>query len=119
MATKNTQNGQSVSKSKSFNRGSKMRKYNQVFDEDVQQMRAASYNKNLYKMGETVRSDDVIWSVEPGFEFRTDLVSTKFYGTAKYDWLIEDINNIKDPIKDLTIGLKLILPSISRMMNLV
>lgn len=118
MAIKDGRNGNSISKKKTFKKGSKMRRYIQIFDEDVQQMRAGYYKKDLYKLNE-LKIDDTVWAVEAGYEYRSDLISFKFYGTAKYDWLIEDINDIKDPIKDLTIGVKLTIPSESRILTIL
>lgn len=117
MAAKDRSNGSSASKTKTFKRNSKMRRYTQIFDEDVQQMRCGYYDKTLYQYSEAIREDDIVWSITPGFEYRSDLISTKFYGTAKYDWIIEDLNNIADPIRDLVIGLKLKLPSQNRIIT--
>ena len=105
------------SKPKLFEQKSKMRNYKQIFDEDVKQMRCGFFDKELYKLGFKTNKDDIFWAVEAGYEYRTDLISKKFYGTAKYDWVIEDLNNIKDPIKDLKIGKKLKLMSQSRIIN--
>lgn len=103
----------------SFGRESKMGRYNLIFDNNVQQTRAGFFDKTLYKINTNVQKDDFIWTVEPGFEYRTDLISNKFYGTAKYDWIIEEINNIKDPIKDVKIGTKLRFMSKSRLFGLI
>lgn len=119
MAKRKKNNGTSSSLNKTFQNGSKMRRYKQIFDEDVSQMRTGFYSKDLYKQNSTVRSDDIIWTIEPGFEYRSDLISTKFYGTSKYSWIIEDLNDIKDPIKDLKIGLKLKMPSQSKILSMV
>jgi hypothetical protein len=118
MAEKSIKNGKSASKNKVFNKGSKMRRYEQIFDEDLQQMRCGFFNKNLYKQGKSIKQDDTIWAIEAGYEYRSDLISTKFYGTSKYDWVIEELNDIKDPIRDLVIGRKLKLPSQSKILTL-
>ena len=117
MAQKTSSKKSVISKQKTFAKGSKMRRYTQVFDEGVQQNRAGYYRKDLYKSN-TNKSDDIVWAIEPGYEFRSDLISFKFYGTAKYDWIIEDLNDIKDPIKDLHIGLKLTIPSQTRILTM-
>lgn len=116
MAKKISTNSGQQSKTPVFKRGNKMRRYDMIFDEDVQQTRAGFFKKDLYKVVE--KSDDFTWTVEPGYEHRMDLISYKFYGTSKYDWVIEEINNIKDPIKDITIGTKLRMFSQSRMITM-
>ncbi len=116
MAQKINGSTRNTAKAPAFSRDSKMKKYNIIYDEDVKQMRTgffASYS------GTTLNDDDTIWSVEPGFEYRTDLISNKFYGTSRYDWIIERINDIKDPVKDVTVGLKLRILSQSRILSLI
>jgi len=111
--------GNEISKVPSFNKESKMARYNIIFDEDVQQIRTGFFNKNLYKTEINYKHGDTYWTVEAGYEYRTDLISYKFYGTAKYDWIIEEVNNIKDPIKDVVVGKKLIILSQSRIMTII
>jgi hypothetical protein len=119
MAEKIKNIGNGISKAPSFNKESKMTKYEIIFDEDVQQVRTGFFNKNLYKIEVNYKYGDTYWIVEAGYEYRTDLISYKFYGTAKYDWIIEEINNIKDPIKDVKIGTKLIILSSSRISTII
>ena len=102
-----------------FERESKMNLYKLIFDETVQQTRAGFFESDLYKMEISTQKDDILWIVEPGYEHRTDLISYKFYGTSKYDWIIEQINNIKDPIKDVKVGLKLKILSKSRIFSII
>lgn len=106
------------SKLPSFKKESKMKRYNVIFDEDVQQIRAGFFKKDLYKREISISGGDTYWIVEPGYEHRMDLISFKFYGTAKYDWVLEEINNIKDPIKDVIIGLKLKILSQSKIITM-
>ena len=87
---------------------SKMRNYDLIYDENVKQIRTGFYKSQF--RGYEPDNSDTLWAVEAGFEHRTDLISFKFYGTAKYDWVIEDVNNIEDPIKDVIQGKKLIIP---------
>lgn len=105
------------SKAKIFRQGSKMRKYDQVDDTDVKQMRCGFVNLLTYT--ENIESSDTLWTVEAGYEYRMDLISYKFYGTAKYDWVLEQLNDIKDPIQDIAIGAKIKLPSQSRILMLL
>lgn len=91
---------------------SKMTNYEIIFDANVKQNRNGFY-RNKYK--DTLWSEiDTFWTIEPGFEHRTDLISKKFYGTAQYDWIIEDANNIADPIKEIIAGKRIVIPSQNR-----
>jgi hypothetical protein len=103
-----------------FSRESKMRRYDIIYDPEVKQMRAAFFNDTFGNIQIDQSSfNDKYWVVEPGFEYRTDLISKKFYETSKYDWIIEKINNIRDPIKDVKVGTKLKIISFERMMSYV
>jgi len=119
MAEKITGIGNEISKKPSFSKESKMTKYEIIFDNNINQMRAGFFNKNLYKTEINQNHGDTYWTIEAGYEYRTDLISYKFYGTAKYDWIIEEVNNIKDPIKDVKIGKKIIILSPTRIMTIV
>jgi hypothetical protein len=101
-----------------FKKKSKMRRYDVVYDDDVEQMRAGFFDKSLYKTKFNVGSGDFYWKVEPGYEHRMDLISNRFYGSAKYDWILEDINDIQDPIKDVVVGLKLKILSQSKIITI-
>jgi hypothetical protein len=46
-----------------------------------------------------------------------DLISYKFYNTSVYDWVLEDVNDIKDPIKDVVAGTILIIPLHSNLLG--
>ena len=45
------------------------------------------------------------------FEHRIDLISYKFFRSTTRDWIIELVNNIKDPIKDIYVGKVLYIPT--------
>lgn len=94
-----------------FDRETKMSLYEFLFDEDVKKMRATFY-RNIF-LNYSPQPTDKMWTVEPGFEHRVDLISNKFYNTSRFDWVIEGANDIKDPLKDVVIGKKLIIPSMS------
>ena len=102
-----------------FSSDSKMKRYGIVFDKDVGQNRAAFFDPKFTTVKYNESFGDVYWTVEAGYEYRMDLVSNKFYGTAKYDWILEQVNNIKDPIKDLKIGTKLLIISTTRIISMV
>lgn len=101
------------SKLPKFNKKSKMRQYDIFFDSDVGKPRAGFYHSKWY--GYTQDASDRVWTVELGYEGRTDLISAKFYNTSRFDWVIEDVNYIKDPIKDVRAGTKLIIPNKSKL----
>lgn len=112
MAIRKSDFTNSKAKKPSYERTSKMRKYDTTFDSNVGKIRS-TYIKRI---DDAISADgrDIIFTVEPGYEYRTDLISVKFYGTSKYDWVIEDANNIRDPIKDIVAGKKLIIPDKSK-----
>jgi len=95
-----------------FPETSKMRNYELVYDDEVKQMRCGFY-KNKTK--DQNFDKDYIWVIEPGYEHRLDLISLKFYETCKLDWFIADANNIKDPIRDIVAGRKIIIPDRSKL----
>lgn len=43
---------------------------------------------------------------------RPDMISYKVYGTVKYWWLIMAVNDIFNPLLDLYVGQRLIIPNI-------
>lgn len=105
------------SRKPSYERTSKMRRYDIIFDNDVEKMRVGFFNRITSKIKFDKR--DIIYTVDSAHQYRTDLISLKFYGTAKYDWVIEDVNNIQDAIKDVTSGTKLIIPDKSKIYSVV
>jgi len=114
MAKKLQKQYYNVDKSKlpTFPHDSKMNDYDLIYDDTVKQNRVGFY-KSRFRDYEMTNSD-FLWTIQPGFEYRTDLISYKFYNTAKYDWVIEAVNNISDPIKDVVIGKQIIIPDESK-----
>jgi len=98
------------SKKPYFKKNSRMKHYDIIFDESINQNRVAFYKSGLFK-GFIKDSQDSTFIIPKGMEYRLDLVSVKFYGTASYDWVLAEVNNIEDPIKDVVAGLKLIIPN--------
>lgn len=43
---------------------------------------------------------------------RPDLISYENYGTVDYWWVICLVNGIENPLTDITVGMRLIIPSI-------
>ena len=64
-------------------------------------------------------SEDTIYTVELDCQYRPDLISLKFYDTTIFDWVLEDVNNIEDPIKDLKVGTKIFVPSRAKITYLI
>lgn len=96
------------SKIPSYDKNSKMSQYDIIYDDQVQQIRNGFYRSKFLNYKKT--ANDVIYTVENQYQYRLDLIANKFYGSAQYDWIIEDANNIQDPIKDVIAGKKLIIP---------
>lgn len=102
------------SKKPSYDRGSRMQNYEIIFDDDISQNRCAFYNFNT--VDNLVRdSQDEYFTIPKGMEHRLDLISVKFYGTSKYDWVIAQYNNIEDPIQDVISGKKILIPHRSKL----
>lgn len=87
---------------------SRMRNYAIVYDADNKLLRCGFYTN---KLKDKSSEYDEIYEVPVEHEHRLDLISYKFYGTATLDWAIADANNLSDPIKDVTVGTKLRIPS--------
>lgn len=93
----------------SYRPDSRMKNYQVVFDDSVQNLRCGFYTNSLKDV--VFDQSDTQYTVEPGTEHRLDLISLKFYDSALYDWVIADANNISDPIKGAAAGTKLIIPN--------
>lgn len=50
--------------------------------------------------------------VPAGYEHRPDLISDYFYNTVTNDWLIMLYNNISDPLQQLNVGDRILIPII-------
>ena len=51
--------------------------------------------------------------VPPGYEHRPDLISSVYYGTTTFWWMILLFNNITDPFEGLNIGDRILVPILS------
>jgi len=89
---------------------SKMNKYDIFFDAKSENKPRIGFFKSVYFSQEQI-SQMKTFIVTGEFEGRIDLVSFKFFGTTENDWVIEIINSIKDPIKDIVSGKILYIPS--------
>ena len=54
-----------------------------------------------------------IITIDDNLENKADLISYKYYGAVNYWWLICEVNNITDPLTELTRGKQLAIPSLS------
>jgi len=82
---------------------------NKFYDEKEKKTK---YGIAFYKIPEE-SFDDVFYVIQKEEEFRPDLLSEKFYGSPFYDWLICINNGIKDPLKELTKGKRIVIPDIN------
>ena len=68
---------------------------------------------------EALKSDPgkIEGSVMIGMEYRPDKISAYYYGSTDYDWVILVVNTTKG-LQDLTLGKKLVIPSIDKIVSL-
>ena len=64
---------------------------------------------------------DIEYTIPAEFDERPDLCSYEMYGTAKYWWIFaaRNPNNIIDPIRDFSAGIKIRIPNIDNISNMV
>ena len=74
------------------------------------------YNENWIAQTIDKSSEDQFYVVTMNEEDRLDIISTSFYGTPKYWWVIAIANNIIDPFT-LEIGTNLRIPPIISLYN--
>lgn len=85
--------------------------FNEVIHRDKKLV--TSLNSGFEQYASDLRSKTYqVIKIIPGYEHRPDLISTIFYNTAKYDWLIMLFNNIKDPFQELNVGDTILIPNI-------
>lgn len=72
-----------------------------------------TYKKNVRETEKNIKTNfsDKFYVVNPGTEYRPDLVSLKAYGTVDFWWKILEANNIKD-IFDFKSGLNITVPNV-------
>jgi hypothetical protein len=58
-------------------------------------------------------ADDSVYTIEPQYTYRPDLLSYDYYGTPKLWWVFaqRNMNIIKDPVFDFIAGTEIYLPS--------
>ena len=64
---------------------------------------------------------DEEYTIPQEFDERPDLCSYQHYGTAKYWWIYaaRNANLIVDPIRDFSAGIKIRIPNIDNISNMV
>lgn len=62
---------------------------------------------------------DFAYTIPDAFDRRPDLVSTAIYGSPEYAWFILQFNKIIDPTEEFVAGANLLLPTESRMNQLL
>lgn len=67
------------------------------------------------------QSDDVLYTVEPQFTHRPDLLAYAVYGNSKLWWVFAQRNMdvLKDPVFDLVAGVDIFLPKASQLQKLL
>jgi hypothetical protein len=59
---------------------------------------------------------DSFFIIESHYDGRPDLISYQVYNRPDLGWVLMDVNNIKNPLTELTIGLSLRIPSLKRVL---
>jgi len=56
--------------------------------------------------------DDVLYTIEPQYVYRPDLLAYDLYGSIKLWWVFaqRNMDTIKDPVYDMTAGTQIYLP---------
>lgn len=73
----------------------------------------------LRPRGIPASADDVLYEIEPQYNYRPDLLAYDMYGTPKLWWVFAQRNMdiMEDPIYDLKVGTKIYLPKASALKN--
>lgn len=112
------QDNTKVYKLPEFPQKSKMNKYDLFFDAKTENKPRAGFFRSVY-FSEEQKTNMTTFIVTGEYEGRIDLISFKFFGTTENDWLIEVVNGIKDPIKDVVTGKVLYIPTEVDIYNLL
>lgn len=69
----------------------------------------------------SAESDDFLYTVEPQYKYRPDLLAFDLYGTPKLWWVFAQRNMdiIRDPVFDLVPGTKIFLPKKSKLFTVL
>jgi len=66
-------------------------------------------------------TDDALYTIEPQYTHRPDLLAHDMYGTNKLWWVFaqRNLDVIEDPVYDMVPGLKIYLPDRARIKELL
>lgn len=66
-------------------------------------------------------SDDIVYTIEPQYAYRPDLLAYDLYGSIKLWWVFAQRNMdvIKDPVYDMTPGTQIYLPKGDRLIQVL
>ena len=66
-------------------------------------------------------SDDIVYTIEPQYAYRPDLLAYDLYGSIKLWWVFAQRNMdiIKDPVYDMIPGIQIYLPKGSSLTRLL
>mgnify|MGYP001185060170 FL=1 len=61
--------------------------------------------------------DDILYTIESQYRHRPDLLAYDLYGSIKLWWVFaqRNMNTLKDPVYDMTVGTQIYLPQGSRL----
>jgi hypothetical protein len=67
------------------------------------------------------QDDDILYVIEPQFNYRPDLLANYLYGTPKLWWVFaqRNMDEIRDPIFDFRSGVEIFLPKKSGLFKLL
>lgn len=67
------------------------------------------------------QTDDILYTLEPQYTYRPDLLSYDLYGTAKLWWVfaVRNMDVIRDPVFDFTAGTQIFLPKKSMLSSII
>jgi len=96
--------------SKSFySLGSEIYKFN---NKEVKSILGNEDADNFMEHRGEMYSYNVGW-IPAGYEHRPDLISSVYYGTSTFWWMILLFNNITDPFEGLNVGDRILIPILS------
>lgn len=66
-------------------------------------------------------NDDILYTIEPQFDLRPDLLSYVVYGTPKLWWVFiqRNMDVLRDPIFDFTVGTQIFVPKKSSLFKVL
>lgn len=72
---------------------------------------ASSLNSSLSDFFSKLESLEFeVGYIPAGYEHRPDLISNLFYNTVTLDWLICMFNNVSDPLQQLNVNDRILIP---------